>query len=283
MPCSQSPLQSTTMMKQTITLLGLALLLLLAACTTRRGQQLEDLPTQASIEGAATAQFLTQNAPPEGFRDAIAFPEVDAGLNELSGWRYVVYLEFNGTFARTPRETSATASAEVWFNQLGTARRVVVSTSGELIGREEDTHYEAVRLGPDTFLVRDNACLSNAGEDAQTAADLRAGQLVGGVNRATPTSLNATLNGEQAWQYTFTASDLNLPAIRLSDEGQLTLNGGEIWVAPEHNAVVRFHVNLDVTNAIIFDRQLPVDGQVILRYDLYDIGVAPNITVPFGC
>jgi hypothetical protein len=97
------------------------------------------------------------------------------------------------------------------------------------------------------------------------------------------TSLRATLNGEEAWQYTFTASDLNLPSIRLSDEGQLILNGGELWVAPEHNAVVRFHVNLEVTNAILFDRALPVTGQVIIRYDLYDIGVAPNITVPFGC
>ena len=48
-------------------------------------------------------------------------------------------------------------------------------------------------------------------------------------------------------------------------------------------AVVRFYVNLDVENAFIFDRQLPVTGQVILRYDLYDIGVVPNITVPFGC
>jgi|FLYN01.1.fsa_nt_gi hypothetical protein len=259
------------------------LLLLLANCTTRRGQQLDDLPTQATIDDLATATYLTENAPPEGFRGEVSFPEVDAGLNQLPGWRYVVYLEFNGAFARTPRETEATASAEVWFNQLGTARRVVVSTSGELIGREEDTQYEAVRLGPDAFLVRDNICLGNAGPDAQTAADLRAGQLVGGVNRATPTGLRATLNGEEAWQYAFTASDLNLPAIRLSDEGQLTLNGGEIWVAPEHNAVVRFYVNLEVTNAIIFDRQLPVTGQVIIRYDLYDIGVVPNITVPFGC
>jgi hypothetical protein len=258
-------------------------MLFLGIACTGRGQQLEDLPTQASIEGAATAQFLTENAPPEGFRDEISFPEVDAGLNELAGWRYVVNLEFEGTFARTPRQTDATASAEVWFNQLGTARRVVVSTSGELIGQEEDAEYEAVRLGPDAFLVRDNACLTNASNDAQTAADLRAGELVGGVNRATPTSLRATLNGEEAWQYTFTASDLNLPAIRLSDEGQFTLTGGEIWVAPEHNAVVRFYVNLDVTNAIIFDRALPVDGSVIIRYDLFDIGVAPNITVPFGC
>jgi len=256
---------------------------MLASCSTQRGQTLEDLPTRADMVEAATAQFLTENAPPEGFRESVSFPEVDAGLNELPGWHYVVNLEFDGVFARTPRETTATASADVWFNQLGSARRVVVNTSGELIGRQENTQYEAVRLGPDAFLVQGNTCLSNAEQDAQTAANLRAGELVGGIQRATPTGLHATLNNEEAWQYTFSASDLNLPSIHLSDEGQLLLNGGELWVAPARNAVIRFYVNLNVTNAIIFDRQLPVTGTVIIRYDLFDIGVAPNITVPFGC
>jgi hypothetical protein len=94
--------------------------------------------------------------------------------------------------------------------------------------------------------------------------------------------LRATLNGEEAWQYRFESADLVLPSIRLDVDGTLAANG-EMWVAPEHNAVVRFYVNLDVENAFIFDRQLPVSGQVILRYDLYDIGVAPSLTVPFGC
>lgn len=258
---------------------------LLSGCVGQRGQTLEGIPTIASIESvaqAATAAVMTQNAPPEGFRDFVSFPEVDDRLLELPGWRYIVTLEFNGIFARTPRETSATARAEVWFNQLGSARRILVETSGELIGREENAVYEAVKLGPDAFLVRDNACLSNAGADADTAANLRAGLLVGGVTRATPTGRRATLNGEEAWEYAFTQDALNLPSIRLGEGGTMTANG-ELWVAPEDNAVVRFYVNLDVENAYIFDRQLPVSGQVIIRYDLYDIGVVPNITVPFGC
>ncbi|MBZ0300114.1 MAG: hypothetical protein K8J31_10250, partial [Anaerolineae bacterium] len=92
----------------------------------------------------------------------------------------------------------------------------------------------------------------------------------------------ATLNSQEAWQYQFATEDLNLPAIRLDDDGTLNATG-ELWVAPESNVVVRFYVNLDVENAFIFDRQLPVTGQVILRYDLYDIGDVPNITIPFGC
>lgn len=258
----------------------LALILLLAACSGQRGQRLEDLPTPASFEGLATAQFLTQNAPPPGFEGPLTIPEVDANLDALPGWRYIVHLEFDGVFANTPRETDASANAEIWFRQIGSARRVLVSTAGELLVRA-DTAFEAVRLGTDAFLVRDGVC--SGGADAATAAGLRAGTLVGGVNRAVFGGRRATLNGQEAWLYTFTTADLNLPSIRLTDEGAISLTGGELWFAPEHSAVVRFYVNLDVRNAIIFDRQLPVSGQVILRYDLYDIGIEPNITVPFGC
>lgn len=259
------------------------LMLLLASCQSGRGLRPEDIPTPAEVNGVATAQVLTQNAPPEGFRDTVSYPQVDAGLRDLPGWRYLVELSFDGVFTRTPRQTSATARAEVWFNQLGSARRMMVETAGELIGQREDAAYEAVRLGPDAFLVQNNVCLGIDTPDAAAAADLSAGELVGGVENAVPTGRKAVLNGAQAWEYGFTQADLRLPSIRLADGGSMTLIGGELWVAPEFNTVVRFYVTMDVQNTLIFNRQLPVDGQVIIRYDLFDIGVAPNITVPFGC
>lgn len=273
----------TLLTKKCCILVLLMLLILLVGCTGRRGQQIEDLPTIASFEGIqqqATAIVLTENAPPPGFRENVSYPEVDQGLEALPGWRYLVTLEFDGVFARTPRETSASARAEVWFNQLASARRLVVETSGELIGQEEGQDFEAVRLGPDAFVIRNNACVSS--EEAVTAADPRAGELVGGVTSATPTGRRATINGEDVWEYTFTPDALNLPAVRLAEEGQIS-GQGELWVAPARGAVIRYYVNLDVTNAYIFDRALPVTGQLYVRYDLYDIGIAPNITVPFGC
>ncbi len=261
--------------------IGAAMLAALTACGPRP-TPVSVIPTVASIEGLATAQTMTQNAPPTAWRATISFPQVDKGLASLSGWRYEVTLSFNGKFTGTTRATTASAQAQVYFNQLGSARRVVVSTSGELLGRTEDTAYEAVRLGPDAFLVQNNTCLSNAEQDAQTAADLKAGDLVGGVNKATPYGMHATMNGEDAYRYSFSAGDLNLPTVVLEASGTMDADG-ELWVAPDKGVVVRYYATLDVTNARIFGRTLPVDGQVIMRYDLYDIGKNFNITQPFGC
>lgn len=260
----------------------LILALALAACNARRGPGLEDIPTRASIDGLATETVLTQNAPPEGWRDPVSFPEIDAGLRELSGWRYEVVMEFDGVFARTTRRASAATRAEVWFNQLGSARRVVFRTAGELSGQPDENTYEAVQLGPDAFLVRDSACVSNS-EDAQTAASLSAGGLVGGVREAPSGARQAVINGEEVWRYDFTADNLVLPQVQLAEGGRIYSAAGELWVAPKHSAVIRFYANLDVENAIIFGSTLPVTGQIIVRYDLYDVGVVPNIAVPFGC
>lgn len=274
------PGRKNTMRRLAVVLLAI---LILTACTGR-GQRPEDVPTQASVEGVATSLPLTQFAPPTPYnRPVTAFASVDNRLNELAGYRYVVQLEFNGVFARTPRETSATAQAEVWFNQVASARRVILSTSGELIGQTENNSYEAVRLGPDAFLVRDGLCLTGAANAAETAAALSAGALVGGVSTATPGGRRATINGEDSYYYSFDPADLVLPALRVGDGGSITYQSGELWITPAKNAVTRFYLNLDVDNVVIFDRQLPVTGTVLIRYDLYDAGNAFNITVPFGC
>lgn len=257
----------------------------LAACQSQRGQRVEDVPTVAAIDALATALPLTQNAPPPPFNAPLTqFALIDNGLNELPGWRYVVQLEFNGVFAGEQNgETRAAARAEVWFNQVASARRVQLSTSGELIGQSDDVAYEAVRLGPDAFLVRDGICLSGAARDASTAADLRAGELVGGVQRALPAGRRAVINAAEVYAYSFEPEDFNLPPVRLGDEGSLSIESYELWIAPAQRAVVRFYANLLVENAYIFDRDLPVTGSLILRYDAYDFGEQFNITVPFGC
>jgi hypothetical protein len=239
------------------------------------------LPTPADINAVATGVVLTQNAPPPPYNAGIRFPAIDDHLGDLAGWRSTVRLEFDGVFARTTRPAQATASAEIEFNQLASARRVLVETVGELIGQSEDTTSEAVQLGPDSFLVRSQTCQSNT-DASRVAAELRAGTLIGGVAQAVPAGRRATINGVEVYGYSFSQEDLVLPTIR-GGEGDVTMTSGELWFSAQHNAVVRFWVNLQVRSTFIFDRQLPVDGTVVIRYDLYDIGTAYNITVPFGC
>ena len=94
-----------------------------------------------------------------------------------------------------------------------------------------------------------------------------------------------TINGVAVWHYAFTMDDLTLPQVEQSESSQIVMVGGELWVSPEHNAVVRFYVNLDVENVVLLlvDNTLPLTGTLVLRYDLFDIGVDPNITEPYGC
>ncbi len=259
----------------------------LAGCN-RQGQLPEDIPTRvSSLDDLATAQFMTANAPPEGFRDPVAFPLIDANLNALSNWRYEAFMSFDGVFARTDRRVNADTRLTVWFNDLGPERRALVQGTGDLFGHAEATRIEGVRLGGDTFLLRDEVCLSDAGDDAALVADLRAGALIGGVTAATSNGLNAIINGEQVWQYAFSPAELNLPQVAFGEGGRISEMRGELWIAPAHNAVIRFYVTMQVENALILldtaETRLPVSGQLLIRYDLYDIGLNPNITQPFGC
>lgn len=272
--------------RSTHLLVILSLIVMILTACRDRGTTPDQIPTRIpSVEMLATSEFMTQNAPPEGFRDSVAFPQIDDQLTVLPSWRYQSVLQFDGVFARTPREVDASASADVWYDQAGRKRRVVIEGVGALFGQEGDTALEGVRLSDDTYLVRDHVCVATGSEQATLVADLRAGDLIGGVTNATPTGHRATINGQEVWRYAFVLENLSLPQVQQNDDSQVTLMAGELWVAPEQNAVIRFYANLDVENVVLnlVDNTLPLTGTLILRYDLYDIGVDPNITQPFGC
>lgn len=261
-----------------IPLIGLLLALIAAGCGTRSAP----IPTLIDIDASSTSVVLTQNAPPPGF-DTVEFADIDANLTRLPGWHYEATLSFSGYYARTTREATARTNAQVWYNQVASARRVVTQVSGDLQGNEQNTRYEAVRLGPDAFLLRDGTCLSNASEDAAFAADLSAASLLGGIRTAQAAAEKAIINDESVWRYTFSPDDVALPALALAESGQITGISGELWVSPENNAVVRYYANIDFENGFLLGSSLPLTGTILLRYDLYDIGDVPNISVPFGC
>ena len=272
--------------KRVFTGLWLALLILITGACRDRGLTPEDMPTRVpSFEQMATSEFMTRNAPPVGFRDSVTYPKIDDYLSSLPNWHYQAVMQFDGVFARTPREVDAVARQDAWHNLLGRQRRVVIEGGGELLQQEQESLLEGVRLGDDVYLVRDHICVAAGGEQAALLADLRAGDLIGGVQNAIPNGVTATINGESVWYYAFTADDLFLPQVQRNVDSRVVMTGGELWVSPEHNAVIRFYVNLDVENVVLsfVDNPLPLTGALILRFDLYDIGVDPNITEPFGC
>jgi hypothetical protein len=231
----------------------------------------------------ATAVLLTQNAPPPGFRDGISVAQIDQNTEALSGWRADVYLRFEGMFAGTSRPTTAITRAQIQHNLLNNARRVVLTVQGEIFNQEEALTTEGVRLGTDTFFVREDTCAVTTGLDAAAIADLSAALLIGGVTSAAPDGTKAVINNEQVWRYAFTPESLNLTNIQLGSGGRLLYSLGELWFAPEHEAVIRFYLTLDVENATLFGSQIPVTGEAIMQYDLTEIGTTQNITVPYGC
>ena len=257
----------------------LVCLISLTACQPDDGELV--MPTLANPDALGTAIILTQYAPPEGF-STVSFPKVDDNLTRLSGWRSEVTFEFNGVFAQTTRTAYVRNTANIYYNQVGSARRVVAEFV-DLDDPETVTELEGVRLGPDAFLVRDGTCLTNAGDDADTLSNLSAGDLIGGVFQADNTIDTGIINGETVWRYDFLLENISLPTMRFDANTRVLDFRREMWVAPEHNAVIRYFITMEVENARLIQSELPVTGTVIVRYNLYDIGVVPNINVPYGC
>lgn len=258
------------------------IVLLLMGCGVRQATP-PPVPTTIPIEAAATAFTLTENAPPAGF-ETVSFPRIDANLNQLPGWHYEVTLTFDGVFASTTRPVTASAKAEVFFNQVASSRRVVAVLDNDLAAQSDPLTFEAVRLGQDVFLVRDDTCLTNVGEDATAAADFSAGALLGGIQQARSAVKRATINSEPVWLYSFGPDDLTLTgAVTRNAASRITVLNSELWVAPARRAVIRYYATLEVENVTLFQSSLPVSGTMRIEYDVYDIGVSPNINVPFGC
>jgi hypothetical protein len=264
----------------------IVVMLLLTACR-ERGLTLDDIPTPYSIDARATEVVLTQNAPPSGFGE-VAFSKIDQNLLLLNGWHYTVDIEFDGVFTQVERKATGRIVADVWYDQVSSARRVVVESQGDLLGLDAPSEFEAVKLGPDTFLVQNGACLSNADESADLLASAEAGSLVGGINTSSASGFpQQTKNDQRVWQYNINFDQLNLPQLILNENSRVLAFNGELWVSPDHDAVVRYYLTIDVENAQVFtnvlNTSLPVTGRLIVRYDVFDIGTVPNLSVPRGC
>ncbi len=254
------------------------LMILLAGC---RGLGQTPPPPAHSVESLATSVALTENAPPPGF-ESLEVPLVDAGLEVLPGYHYTVDVRFTGVFDADLRSASAHIRAEVWWDSVAPARRVVLDAEGEVFATEPQ-RFEAVRIGEAYYVLDENGrCLINAEEVARAVAGFDVGSLIGGIATTPYSGTQAVLNGVQAYRYDVSAQNSLLPLVRLLEDSALAVTG-ELWVTPHLNAVTRYYANVDLSAVQLFDGEPLVSGQLFIRYDAIDLGEVPNISIPFGC
>lgn len=260
---------------------AVVLLVLAMALSGCRGLGQTPPPTALNPDALATANALTANAPPPGY-ETRAFPTVDAGLSDIQGYRYTLEVRFEGVRDSDLVPITGLIRAEVWWDGIAPARRVVLRASGEAFAAEPQ-NLEAVRIVDAYYLVDENGrCLINADEAAQAIAALDAGSLIGGVEEVPYTGVGARLNGIEALRYDVTPEDVVIPSIVLGAGSTVALTG-EVWLTPVYDVVVRYYANLDVSGVRLFEGEATVSGQLFIRYDVYDLGEVPNISIPYGC
>jgi hypothetical protein len=265
------------------------LLLAISACDFLDGDTDGPTPTPADVESLITADFMATNAPPEGF-GIVAYPAVDADLDKVVYAHALINFTFDGSPSEdsTGQTSNTNMRMEIWKNEFNEARQVSISFSGNaalLAGGSGN--LDAVRLGNNYYMINPNGvCVTGEeDEDVIQIANLTAGEVIGGFEAASFTGQRETINGYEAWQYGFTPDDLVLPRINttLNERSVVEILRGEVWVAPEYGIVVRYVVEMNVHQVGLLFSNTPVTGRLRYQYDVFDIGVVPNISIPNGC
>jgi hypothetical protein len=252
--------------------------LLIAACDRNNDSGTLPLPTRADPEAVRTAIAITP--PPPGF-ETIAFDPIDYNRDLLPSWHFEVTVNFDGHFTETGEEASGSLVMQVWEDSVFRSRRVILSFLGDALSGGI-TRVEAVRFENDFYILDSNGICTRNNEAAQEIASLTAERLVGGVTLALPTGISDTINDYVGYQYAFAEENLSINIFR-NTPSVVDVVGGEVWVLPEYNVVGRFGVSLNVHAAQILFGEQPVTGSLEYQYNLYDIGDAPNISLPNGC
>jgi hypothetical protein len=254
--------------------------LVLAGCTAPSA-----IPTANSISMSETAQYVTDNAPPAPFDQGVQFPQIDDNLGALPSSHYTVSLSFDGVFSGSQEKTQGSIEAEVFSNELGSARRVILKASGKAFGLNEDRNVEGVRISNDYYVVDPNKiCTKVKDTSPRQIADLSAGTLIGGIKKAavTPDLRHKPIGSVEAWEYIFLPDDVIPPVMDRSNGGTLSIAAGDLWVAPAWKAVVLYNISLNIENTILQGNR-ELTGQVRGSYKLLDTGVDYNISIPYGC
>lgn len=261
--------------------------LCLIACLLVVGCEAQVLPTQTSLEIAQTVAFVTQNAPPVGFDQGVRFAPIDRNLEALPHWHTQLIIRFEGFFAGSTQAISGTLRADIFSNQVSGERRVVLRAEGDAFALAEGRNVEGVRLGNTFYFVDQNGACSVVTDDPnrRRVAELRIGDLIGGVRFAQHTYGRKTERNMALWQYGFVPSEIDLPLITPTQGGTISVLSGDLWIAPSLNAVADYTLTLRLESALvpIFQGNKQLSGTLTIIYSLLESGTLYNIAIPFGC
>jgi hypothetical protein len=275
-------------MMRRLIITGMVLIIVigLVGCTSSEPET--PLPALVDLTQLPTSRFLTENAPPAGWGLLDLEPINRLLAEHHQSWTYTVSGSFEGTFDGDGQPAEGHFQAVVQVNELGQAQRVILTADGSAFLNEASLKLEGVRFSNDYYVVDINGRCSKNDQSGSAIADLSAGQLIGGVQRAIPTGHRQEIAGVPAWQYTFAPNDARLPAIHRTPDSYVAL-AADLWIAPDLNAVLQYDVTATVRNVYILwaDQTVSstVSGTLYLRYALSvpDLDVIPNISIPHGC
>ena len=242
------------------------------------------VPTLATLTDLQTAIYLTQVAPPPGFA-TVSFPGIDDNLRTAVYSHVVITVNFDGAYSEPtpddPTNIQSTMRVEIWNDDFNVARQVRIEFLGNVFSGDA-SNLDVVRLSNNFYMLNPNGVCITDPAKIRDIATLQGGQLLGGVNLAQPTGRpDELINGYKSWQYGFTPSQMNYPSIQTTNA--IDILTGELWVAPEYNIVTRYKVEMNVYQATLLFGNRPVTGRIVFQYDVDQIGIAPNISVPNGC
>ncbi|NDJ78576.1 MAG: hypothetical protein GYB65_20180 [Chloroflexi bacterium] len=272
-----------------LVLWGTLLLLVmgLAACELFEGDDERVLPTLVDLTQLPTHDFLTQNAPPEGFSE-VEYDPLDISLSTPPGWAATVTARFVGSFDDTGEPADSTYTAHIRTNNLVEGKAVVLEVNGSGMVRSEwptDLRFESVRFGTEYWFLFNNECTKNEtalGLEAQVS-DLGASALVGGITNAVPDGHRRDIGDYPVWRYTFSPV---LPTLTLQRyENSIVTPSAELWISPDLNAVLTYDLTLEVERVTLMWGDRAVSGRLDLRYelDLVAFNIAQDLVLPNGC
>ena len=258
--------------------------MILAACDTILGDDAEPSPTifDQSFEEYQTSLPYTLNAPTPGF-ESVSFPEIDDNLPSISYSKFEVTVTFDGFYTDTSEPVNGFMKLTAWNDEFTEARQIQIEFLGDVFSGGA-SNLDVVRIVNQYYMINPNGvCITDAGQVSELA-NIRAGQLLGGIEFAQPTSNVEEIDGIQAWQYGFDEQFINPPAIQFESENdEIDYLSGAVWVSPEYNIVMRYTVEMNVHRAILLSGERPVTGRMRYQYDVDILDEPPSISIPNQC